>query len=52
MKPLNKSDWINDPLVQRRLGKIWEVEGDYFKQHQYDFLIEYVKNNHIDKIRR
>lgn len=31
MKPLNKSDWINDPLVKKRLGKIWEVEGDYFK---------------------
>tara|TARA_Y100000590_G_scaffold219341_1_gene248436 strand:- start:36 stop:644 length:609 start_codon:yes stop_codon:yes gene_type:complete len=31
MKPLNKSDWITDPLVKRRLDEVWEVEGDYFK---------------------
>ena len=31
MKPLNKSDWINNPLVKRRLDEVWEVEGDYFK---------------------
>ena len=31
MKPINKSDWINDPLVKKSLGKIWKVEGDYFK---------------------
>tara|TARA_Y100001968_G_scaffold245302_1_gene229380 strand:+ start:94 stop:231 length:138 start_codon:yes stop_codon:yes gene_type:complete len=31
MKPLNKSDWINDDLVKKRLDKVWEVEGDYFK---------------------
>jgi len=30
-KPLNKSDWINDDLVKKRLDKVWEVEGDYFK---------------------
>ncbi len=28
---LNKSGWINNDLVRKRLDEVWKVEGDYFK---------------------